>query len=235
MNLARRISGVFANPRATFAALAEKPVWVDALLVLLGLVIIFNLLVAPYAQKDQLTLMQDSVKLKERMGEERFAETIRRLENPSSTRTIITNAVVTPVFQVAGLLLGSLIIMVLGRFGATEGKYVQVFAALIHASFIDKLAGNAVRLLLILTRKSVFQVSTGLAILVPRLEVTNPLYIVLANIDFFQLWLFGVLAFGLAAVFKISVKKAAFISYGFWILKTLVNIALGIFGTQMMK
>ena len=91
------------------------------------------------------------------------------------------------------------------------------------------------RLILILTRKSVFQVSTGLAILAPNLEITNPLYIILANIDFFQLWLFGILAIGLAAIFKIGVKKAAFISYGFWILKTLVNIALGIFGTQMMK
>jgi len=235
MNLAQRVSGIFANPRAAFAALAEKPVWADALLVLLGLVIVFNLIVAPYAQKDQATMMRDSVKLKERMGEERFAAAIQRLENPSPTRTLITNAAVNPIFQVIGLLLGSLIIMVLARFGATEGRYVQVFAALIHASFIDKLAGNAVRLILILTRKSVFQVSTGLAILAPRLEITNPLYTVLANIDFFQLWLFGALAFGLAAIFKISVKKAAFISYGFWFLKTLVNIALGIFGTQMMK
>lgn len=235
MNLVRRVSGVFTNPRAAFAGLAEKPVWVDALLVLLALVIVFNLIVAPYAQKDQATMMRDSVKLKERMGEERFAEAIRKLENPSTARTIVSNAVMAPAFQVVGLLLGSLILMVLGRFGATEGRYVQVLSALVHASFIDKLAGNLVRLFLILTRKSVFQVSTGLAILAPRLEVTNPLYIVLANIDFFQLWLFGALAFGLAAVFKINVRKAAFISYGFWILKTLVNIALGIFGTQMMK
>jgi hypothetical protein len=235
MNLAQRVSGIFANPRAAFAALAEKPVWVAALLVLLGLVIIFNLVVAPYAQKDQASMMRDSVKLKERLGEERFAEEIRKLENPSPTRTLVMNAVVNPVFQVVGLLLASLIIMVLGRFVATEGRYIQIFAALIHASFIDKLAGNAVRLILILTRKSVFQVSTGLAILAPRLEITNPLYIVLASIDFFQLWLFGALALGLAAVFKVSVKKAAFISYGFWFLKTLVNIALGIFGTQMMK
>jgi len=235
MNLVQRITGIFTNPRAVFSDLAAKPVWVGALLVLLVLTIAFNLVVSPYAQKDQATMMRDSVKLKERMGEEKFAAAIEKMENPSAARTIVSNAVVSPVFQVVGLLLGSLIMMVLARFGASEGRFVQVFAALIHASFIDKIAGNAVRLILILTRKSVFQVSTGLAILAPNLEITNPLYIILANIDFFQLWLFGVLAIGLAAIFKIGVKKAAFISYGFWILKTLVNIALGIFGTQMMK
>lgn len=235
MNLARRVSGVFTGPRAVFAALAEKPVWVGALLLLLGLTIAFNLLVAPYAQKDQLAMMQDSVKLKERMGEERFAAAIEKLEHPSTARTVVSVAAVSPALQVVGLLFSSLILMVLGRFGATEGRYVQILAALVHASFIDKLAGNAVRLFLILTRKSVFQVSTGLAILAPNLEITNPLYIILASIDFFQLWMFGVLALGLAAVFKITVKKAAFISYGFWFLKVLVGIALGIFGTQMMK
>lgn len=235
MNLARRVSGVFTGPRAVFAALAEKPVWVGALLLLLGLTIAFNLLVAPYAQKDQLAMMQDSVKLKERMGEERFAAAIEKLEHPSTARTVVSAAAVSPALQVVGLLFSSLILMVLGRFGATEGRYVQILAALVHASFIDKLAGNAVRLFLILTRKSVFQVSTGLAILAPNLEITNPLYIILASIDFFQLWMFGVLALGLAAVFKITVKKAAFISYGFWFLKVLVGIALGIFGTQMMK
>jgi len=53
---------------------------------------------------------------------------------------------------------------------------------------------------------------------------------ILTSIDFFQLWMFGVLAYGLAAIFKIDMKKALIISYLFWGLKTLVNIVTGIWG-----
>ena len=48
-----------------------------------------------------------------------------------------------------GLLFSSLIIIILGRFVSSQGKYVQIVSAVVHASFVDKLLGNAVRFLLI--------------------------------------------------------------------------------------
>jgi hypothetical protein len=74
-----------------------------------------------------------------------------------------------------------------------------------------------------------------LALFFPKLEFGSTPYMILANIDFFQLWLFGVLAYGLAAVFKVDSKKALFVSYGFWFLKTLVNIAIGILGMSFLR
>jgi len=47
--------------------------------------------------------------------------------------------------------------------------------------------------------------------------------------------MFGILAFGLSSIFKIELKKAMFLSYGFWILKSLIYIALGIIGLQYLK
>jgi len=79
------------------------------------------------------------------------------------------------------------------------------------------------------------QTSTGLALLFPRLEVTSTAYIVLAQIDLFQLWMFGVLAFGLAAIFKVTLKKALVLSYGLWFLKALVNIGMGLVGTAFLR
>jgi hypothetical protein len=67
------------------------------------------------------------------------------------------------------------------------------------------------------------------------MEVASPAYIVLGQIDFFQLWMFGILAFGLSSIFKIELKKAMFLSYGFWLLKSLIYIALGIIGLQYIK
>ncbi|MBC8358966.1 MAG: hypothetical protein H8E54_08480, partial [Candidatus Aminicenantes bacterium] len=96
----------------------------------------------------------------------------------------------------------------------------------IHASLVDKILGNAIRLVLILTRKSVFQTTTSLALFFPRLDITSSAYRVLSQVDFFQLWLFGILGYGLSSVFKIELKKALIISYGFWLLKSILYIAM---------
>ena len=228
MSLIKRLEGVFFDPKAVFPRLAERPVWIDALVVVLVALIAFNLVIAPYLQKDNLALTKDNTALKERLGEDAYAKRLAQMENPSTAMRIVQTFVATPLFFLAGLLLQCLLLLVLGRLFSTQGTYVQVLSVLVHASIIDKLLGNAVRLALALTRGSVMQTSTGLALLFPRLEVTSDLYIILAQVDLFQLWLFGVLAFGLAAVFKVSLRKALILSYGIWFLKALITVLIGL-------
>ncbi len=235
MSLFKRIEGAFFSPKPTFEGLAAKPVWIDTLVVILVALIAFNFIILPYMQKDQLALTKDNVALKERMGEENFAKMIDRTENPPKYGQIVQTFVMTPLFFLAGLLLQSLLLLILGRFFSTQGAYVQVLAALLHANLIDKLLGNAVRLVLALTRGSVMQTSTSLALLFPRLEVTSTPYIMLTQIDFFQLWMFGILAFGLAAIFKIGPRKALVLSYGVWLLKALVNIGIGLVSMSFLR
>jgi hypothetical protein len=230
MSLLKRLEGVFFDPKTVFPRLAERPVWIDALVVVLVALIAFTFIVAPYVQKDNLALMKDNVALKERMGEDAYAKMIAQTENPS-----VQNFVAAPLFFLAAMLLQSLLLLVIGRFLSTQGTYIQVLSVLVHASFIDKLLGNAVRLALALTRGSVMQTSTGLALLFPRLEVTSTLYIVLAQVDLFQLWLFGVLALGLAAVFKIGLRKALVLSYGMWLAKAAFNAGLGLISMSFLK
>ncbi|MCK7522377.1 MAG: hypothetical protein MZV64_34235 [Ignavibacteriales bacterium] len=55
----------------------------------------------------------------------------------------------------------------------------------------------------------------------------------LTQIDFFQLWMFGILAFGLAAIFKVSLRKALVLSYIVWFLKALANIGIGLIGDEL--
>lgn len=235
MSLVQRLQGVFFEPRRVFGALAEKPVWIDAVVVVLVALIAFNLVIAPYMQQDNLRLMKDNAALKDRMGEEAYTKLIDRTEHPSASFRIVQMFVSTPLFFLAALLLQSLLLLILGRLLSTQGMYVQVLAALVHANFIDKLLGNGVRLALALTRKSVLQTSTGLALLFPKMEVTSTAYIMLAQVDLFQLWMFGVLAFGLAAIFKISLKKALALSYGVWLLKALANIGIGLISMSFMR
>src|SRR5512137_716848 len=214
MSLLQRFPGVFFEPRPTFVSLAEKPVWIDALIVVLVALIAFNLVIAPYMQQDNLKLIKDSTTLKDSMGEDAYNKLIDQTANPSPLSRIVRTFVQTPLFFLAALLVQSLILLIFGRLLSTQGIYVQVLAALLHASFIDKVLGNAVRLALALTRGSVMQTSTGLALLFPKLEVTSTAYIMLAQVDLFQIWMFGVLAFGLAAIFKIKLKNALLLSYG---------------------
>ena len=234
MDFFNRFQGIFFNPKLTLKAISEKPVWLDALIILLIAFALFNYVIAPYAQKDNIQMLKNNVKLQERMGEERFNEMIERVENPSKARIILQTLVLSPGGLLIGFLLSSLIILAMGRLTSTEGNYKQILSAIVHANFIDKILGNALRLVLIFTRKSVMQTTTGLALFFPRLEVTSSSYIVLSQVDFFQLWLFGVLGYGLSSIFKIEIKKALILSYSFWVLKSLLYIALGLLGTRFM-
>jgi hypothetical protein len=235
MNLFKRLEGLFFSPRPTFEGLAAKPVWIDAVVIALVALIAFNFIILPYAQKENLALLKDNAALRERMGEDNYARMLDATENPSPSRRVIQTFVIPPMILILGLLLQSLMLFIGGRIGSTQGSYVQVLSALAHAGLVNILLGNAVRLVLILTRQSVLQTSTSLALLFPRLEVTSTPYIVLTQIDFFQLWMFGILAFGLAAIFKVSVRKALTLSYLVWFVKALVNIGLGLIATSFMR
>ena len=228
MDLFNRLQGIFFNPKVTLKAISEKPIWIDALIILLIAWALFNYVTAPYLQKDTLQLLQSSDKLQERMGEDRFNEMIERTENPSTTSVLLSNLLYKPGGLLVGFLFSSLIIFAISRMFSTEGNYKQVLAALLHANFIDKILGNALRLVLILTRKSFMQTTTSLALFFPKLEITSPTFIILSQVDFFQLWLFGVLGYGLSSIFKIELKKALILSYSFWILKSLLYIVYGL-------
>jgi hypothetical protein len=47
MSFIKRLEGIFFSPKNVFQALAEKPVWVDALIVLLILLAVLYFLVTP--------------------------------------------------------------------------------------------------------------------------------------------------------------------------------------------
>lgn len=235
MDFVKRLTGVFSDPRRTFTALAEKPVWVDVLVVILIALVAYVMVVTPYSRHEQAQMIKDSVKLKERMGEDRFNQYVQGLEAPPTTWQTIQAVGGAPLVFLIAMLLQASALIVLGRFASTQGAFKQVFASLIHANLIYALAGNGVRLILTLTRKSVMQVSTGLPLLFPKMEVTSTPYIILSQVDFFQVWLFAVLAFGLAAALRIDVKKALFLSYTVWFLKALFNIGLALIGMSFIR
>ncbi len=171
----------------------------------------------------QVLLEAEARQAMEKWGEEGYNRYLDRINN---SKRALTSFLITPLTYLIGFLFSALIFLGIGRLTATQGNYVQIFSLLVHANFVDKFLGNALRLLLVSSRQSVFQTSAGLAAFFPRLEITSTLYAVLYQVDFFQLWLFGILGIGLASVFKVGVRKALIISYGFWVLKSLISVGL---------
>lgn len=232
MSFFSRFTGVFFYPRDTFESLSKKPVWLDVLIVLLILTTVYAALIAPYVAQDRLKIIENDIDLKEKIGEEAYNQRLEFWRDPPQfmvTLGIIMQLITLPI----GFMIQSLIIMGLGRLISVEGKYIQIFSAFIHANIINLVLGNALRLFLIITRKSLLQTTTSAALLFPKLEIMSPAYIMLTQIDFFQLWLFGILGYALSSIFKIEVKKGVFLAYSFWFLRSLFYIALGLLNLRL--
>jgi hypothetical protein len=233
MGFFNRLFGSFFDPGRTFNGLTERPVWVDALVVLLILLALHSYLVFPYGQKDSLAFLKDNAaKFQEKWGEARYESTVDRVEGQDRA---LTSLLITPLTFLIGLLFSALIVLGMGRLVSTQGHYLQVFSSLLYANFVDKLLGNALRTFLILSRRSVVQTSTSLTVFFPKMEILSPAYSVLSQLDFFQIWMFGLFGIGLAAAFKINLKKALFISFTFWLLKSLLMIALTLTRLRMLQ
>ena len=234
MNIFERLQGVFASPKKTLEAVAAKPVWADILIILLVLVAIHSYIIAPIIQTETLAMFQTNAKLQETLGKERFEQLLKNQSNVSPGRRMINSLGITPLTSAVGFLISALFLLIFGRIVSTAGNYKQVLAVFLHANLINLFLGNALRLVLITAKKSVFQTTTSLAMLFPQMPFGSAGYIFLSQLDIFQLWMFGVLGYGLAAVFQIDLKKALFVSYGFFILKSIVYIALAFWGRSFM-
>jgi hypothetical protein len=229
MSFGGRFQGVFFSPAPTFKSIAEKPRWVDALVVVLIFVAAAAYLTAPIASQDSLKAMKDNPKLEEKMGQDRYDKMIQNMEAGRTPGAQVRAAALGSAMFTIGLFISALVILGMGRLVSTEGAFMPIVAVLLHANFIDKILGGIVRTTLVLARQSVFQTTTSLALLAPKIEFTSISYILLSPIDFFQLWMFGLIGYGLSAIFKIPVKKGMILSYTFWLLKTLVNVGLAFF------
>ena len=233
MSFSGRLIGTYFEPGRTFRAISERPLWVDVLIVLLILISLYTYLIFPFGQKDSLRSLEDNAaKLKAKWGESRYASYLERMKGQDRS---LTAFLVTPLTYLVGFLFSALIVLGMGRLVSTQGNYLQVFSSLLHANLVDKLLGNGLRLFLISGRKSVLETSTGLPVLFPKLDVMSTAYALLAQVDLFQLWTFCLFGMGLAAAFKISLKKGFVISFAFWLLKSGIAAALIVLRNRMMQ
>jgi len=223
MSFFERVVGVFFNPRQTLEAVAEKPIWWDVLIVLLVSMSIYSALIMPLATRDALANYQT----------ETGAPPPDFGQMP---KWILVIGVIAGLFSIMVMVfLTCGIIYLMGRLFSTAGDFAKIIAVYLHASLVDSLLGNIIRLVLILMKKTI-RVSTSLAVLLPAdVPLRSFGYILLSQFDFFRLWAFGILAFGLSAVFKVDRKKALWIAFLSWLIITLLAAGLSGLGLALQR
>ena len=97
MNFFNRLQGVFFSPKDTLKAISEKPVWIDTMIVLLVVIMIFSFIIVPYAQKEQIQVLKNNVEMQERLGEEAYQQQLEFLENPPKWFFFVTS-IIGPFF-----------------------------------------------------------------------------------------------------------------------------------------
>jgi hypothetical protein len=230
MSFGGRLIGTFFWPGRTFRFIASRPVWVDILVLVLVLISLYSYLTFPFGQKDRiLTMEAHEADLTAKWGASGYASELERIKGRNRA---LCAFVVTPLTSLFGLLFAALIVLGTARVVSSEGNYLQVFSSLLHASLVDKLLGNGLRLYLILSRGPEAETPAGVSALFLKLEGTSATAAFLSQLDPFQLWMYCLFALGLAAAFKIGWKKGLVISVIFWLLKGLLAVALFIVRTR---
>jgi len=223
MSFFERVVGVFFNPRQTLEAVAEKPIWWDVLIVLLVSMSIYSALIMPLATRDALANYQTETGT----PPPDFGQMPKWILVIGAIAGLFS--IMVMVFLTCG------IIYLIGRLFSTAGDFAKIIAVYLHAGLVDSLLGNIIRLVLILMKKTI-RVSTSLAVLLPAdVPLRSFGYILLSQFDFFRLWAFGILAFGLSAVFKVDRKKALWIAFLSWLIITLLAAGLSGLGLALQR
>jgi hypothetical protein len=224
----RRLAGVFVRPADTMRSLADRPVWVDALLVVLAAGAVYGYLVFPFVQQDRLRVFEGSASgFIEKHGEQQYADATARIAGESRT---LDTLVVRPLISLTFFLFTSLIALGAGRGLTGRGNYLQVFSCFLHAGLVSAVLGNAVRLALVRSRGTALHLSTGLAALFPDIPASSAAYAALSRVDVFGLWMYGLFGLGLASVFKFGLGKGLAISYALWLFGSLAGFAFAAVG-----
>lgn len=221
-----RLIGVLVSPVKTFEAIAQKPTWLVAFLVLVIVQLGITAVATP-----KLDMAQEMRQNMERQGQEVSDEQMDEIvERADSFRWIGLASQV--VFAPAVYFLMGLVFWLLLRFvGDSELSYPASMAALTHG-FMPWVVATVLSLPLLLGRESVTPTELRSGLLASNLGAFVPegaspvLKSLLASVDVFSLWTVALLVIGYAAVARTKRSTVAWVVIGLWVLYVLGKTGL---------
>ena len=220
-NLAARLFGVILSPRATFAAIVDRPRPFGAL-ILVALVAAATNYWLLSTEFGQLAILEQQVESMESFGmtvsDERYDEMARGLENVayiSAGGAFLFIPIVT--FLIAGIVWTTCYVIL-----GAQAPFKAMYAVVTHIGAVN-LLGLLFTLPLMYARGDMARTTT-LAALLPMLEEGAFAHRALGLVDLFIVWQFFLLAVGTGVLYK---RRTGPIATIFYSLYAVVAIAAG--------
>lgn len=213
---------IYTNPEQAYQAISKKPDWLIPVIFMILLALITIFLTSEIAVKEQIAYINNS----EMIPEERKAEIIDEMENPSAARKYLMPMVggALGIFLVYAVVAGAF--LVVGNFilgGQTSFK--ENMALYAWGSMIGVLE-LLVKVPLMLSKGSM-KVYTSLALLMENAEPTGWLFRLADATDIFTIWKIVVLAIGFSVINKFSKGKSYAAVIGLFVVYLGLSILFG--------
>lgn len=217
-----RIAAVFTNPDAAMGAVRENPRWTMAGLILIVILGCYGATTLHISGPEQIDVMRDT-RLGGMMTEEQIQDQYDRYLD-LSTGDRLLSGLQAGIGVFIGVLISGLVYLLFTKLAGGVGTFGQVMGVVFWSNLIGMGLGTLVRWPMVFAKKSVFAVSTGLALLVPDAAPTSLAYQVLSIFDFFAIWALYVMAVGFVKVHGFTFGKSLTVTIMSWLLMGLVMV-----------
>jgi hypothetical protein len=213
-----RLPGVLISPGKTFRAIAARPTWGIALIVLILCGAAVGLLAAPRTDFEDI-IRQTTAKSGREVPQEQLDKQIEFMQK-ARTPMMVAGAFVAPILYCLLALLPWVALKLLG----SDLDYRQSLSVVVH-SFMPAVVSALLSIPVILSRPSWgyedlrdnSYLASSLAAVAGTPDTPAPLYALLASLDFFSLWTLFLLILGYREVGKVSTAKAATTMIVLWL------------------
>lgn len=240
-SLAARMFNVLATPGEVFAEVsAAKPStanWLVPLLLTLvvGVVAVFVIYSQPaiiqQLHEQTLKTFDDQVKAGKMTRAQADQAEARAEKITGPTVLKFSGVLVVSVVVFARLFWWALVLWLLGRWFLKVGfSYQQALEVAGLALTLEILSGLVTMLLVVCLGKVT---TLSLALCAGNADPQGLLHLVLSTVDFFDLWLVGVMASGLARLANVKWSKALSLTFGYWLVMECVWISIGWFSIAL--
>jgi len=217
MALPARLLAVFSAPARLAASLKSKPDFIFPLLISTVITLLYTWASLPAIRQ---MLMADPQLAQ--IPEDQLA-TVFKIQG-------ITTMVGGVFGTIIAALIGALVVHLIAKLLRGKGRYVHAFSIIAYSTLIGAL-GAVVRLLMYfaIPGADFLRVQTSLAVAMPDAPITDPVYLLLAQLDLFSLWSLVVVAIGVSVCYGLSRKQGylvAFIPWGLYVAATTIITAI---------
>jgi len=220
-----RFVTIITDPVATMNVVRENPRWAAAALGVVLLVAVYSGATMHISGPEQVDMMQDT-RFGEMMGPEQIEEMYARYDDITFTDRVVTG--MTSGFgTLFALLVITVVYMLFGKLAGGSGSFRQVLGVTMWASFVGMGLSALVKLPIVLSKGSSFDVSLGPAILVAERGVTDVLFQLLSLFDLFSIWAVVLVVLGFESVHGFARNKAVTVVVGAYLLMNLTMFGIG--------